>query len=110
MCSVDMDFSYAESFGPQAIPEAYERLLLDALHGDPSLFNRNDQVELAWQFLDPILAGWETADAPPLEIYPKGSFGPTGGEAMLERNSYHWLRGCGAMSETTGEVEHALAR
>jgi glucose-6-phosphate 1-dehydrogenase len=104
--SVDMDFNYAETFGPGAVPEAYERLLLDTLHGDQSLFNRSDQVELAWQLLDPILAGWNSPDAPPLGMYDAGTFGPKGGAFLIEGRDRTWLRGCGDGVETTGEVEN----
>jgi len=57
--SVDMTFHYAEEYGHTALPEAYERLLLDALLGDASLFARADEIELAWSIIDPILASWE---------------------------------------------------
>uniref|UniRef100_UPI0035B2F2AB glucose-6-phosphate dehydrogenase n=1 Tax=Promineifilum sp. TaxID=2664178 RepID=UPI0035B2F2AB len=65
MRTVDMSFQYEESFGALAIPEAYERLLLDILKGDPSLFTRSDAIELAWELIDPILEGWESKHAPP---------------------------------------------
>jgi glucose-6-phosphate 1-dehydrogenase len=95
MRSVDMDFHYAESFGPSAIPEAYERLVLDALMGDASLFTRSDQIELAWGLMDPILAGWRTPDAPPLAIYEPGSQGPNEADQFLARDGRAWLRRCG---------------
>ena len=77
--SVDMEFHYAEDFGAAALPEAYERLLLDAMQGDASLFARADEIELAWRIVDPILAGWAASDAPPLTLYEPGSWGPTRG-------------------------------
>jgi glucose-6-phosphate 1-dehydrogenase len=101
---VDMDFTYAETFGPRSIPEAYERLLLDALHGDQSLFNRNDQVELAWQLLDPIIAGWEAPGEPPLAIYESGG-GPHEADELMMRNGRAWLRGGCGKDMTTGAVE-----
>ena len=103
-----MDFTYADSFGPQSIPEAYERLLLDALHGDQSLFNRNDQVELAWQILDPILTGWEGPDGPPLETYEPGSFGPTAADSLMAQEGRNWLRGWGANDATAGAIEKSV--
>jgi len=95
MRSVNMEFHYQDSFGASAIPEAYERLLLDALNGDASLFTRSDQIELAWQLMDPILAGWAAPDAPPLAIYEPGSWGPAEADDFLARDGRGWLRGCG---------------
>ena len=66
--SVDLQYHYRDVFGENAIPEAYERLLLDAISGDTSLFNRGDQSELAWQLIDPILEAWEDAEGAPLAI------------------------------------------
>jgi len=95
MRSVDMDFHYAESFGPSAIPEAYERLLLDAVMGDASLFTRSDQIELSWGLMDPILASWRTPNAQPLTIYEPGSWGPDEADEFLARDGRTWLRRCG---------------
>ncbi|HSF14381.1 MAG TPA: glucose-6-phosphate dehydrogenase [Vicinamibacteria bacterium] len=92
--SVDMEFHYAEDFEGIAIPEAYERLLLDALHGDASLFARSDGIELAWKVIDPILDGWLGASAPPLEIYEGGSWGPEGADRLLGREGRSWQSGC----------------
>ena len=66
---VEMAFNFRESFGAKAIPEAYERLLLDALNGDASLFARSDEIELAWKFIDSIREGWEGEYAPPMVKY-----------------------------------------
>jgi glucose-6-phosphate 1-dehydrogenase len=93
--SVDMEFHYRTSFGPMSIPEAYERLLLDALHGDPSLFTRGDRSELAWTLLDPILQVWEEQDVPPLHIYEPGSWGPEEADHMLAGEGRTWMRACG---------------
>ncbi len=93
--SVDMEFHYADDFDGIAIPEAYERLLLDALQGDASLFARSDGIELSWKIIDPILTGWETAGAPPLVTYARGSRGPNEADEMLTRDGRAWLRGCG---------------
>jgi glucose-6-phosphate 1-dehydrogenase len=95
MQPVLMDFHYRDSFGPTAIPEAYERLLLDAIHGDTSLFIRDDQAELAWEFIDPILDTWLKKDALPLEIYETGSWGPKEADAFIARDGRAWLRSCG---------------
>jgi glucose-6-phosphate 1-dehydrogenase len=92
--SVDMEFHYAAAFGPNAIPEAYERLLLDALQGDASLFTRSDGIELSWRVMDPIIQGWESRAAPPLAIYEPGSWGPAEADAFLARDGRAWQRGC----------------
>ena len=89
--SVDMEFHYAESFGPTAIPEAYERLLLDAIQGDASLFTRADEVEMAWGLIDPILRAWETNQTPPLAAYEEGTWGPSLANTMLERDGRAWM-------------------
>ena len=78
-----------------AIPEAYERLLLDALNGDASLFARSDGIELSWKIIDPILQGFRGNEAPPLEIYERGSFGPAGADELLGRDRRSWQSGCG---------------
>ena len=95
MRSVDMDFHYAEDFGPGALPEAYERLLLDALNGDASLFTRADSIELAWGLIDPIVQAWEASQAAPPEPYPPGSWGPPAAEAFLAADGRCWTLGCG---------------
>jgi len=92
--SVDMEFHYAEDFGASALPEAYERLLLDALQGDASLFARADEIELAWGLIDPILAAWERPDAPPLTFYEPGSWGPSEADEFLTRDGRGWRHGC----------------
>jgi glucose-6-phosphate 1-dehydrogenase len=93
--SVDMEFHYAEDFGASALPDAYERLLLDALQGDAALFARADEIELAWGLTDPILAGWEQPDAPPLAFYEPGSWGPAEADEFLARDGRAWHYGCG---------------
>ena len=93
--SVDMEFHYADDFEGIAIPEAYERLLLDALNGDPSLFARSDGIEFSWKIIDPILQGLQGNEAPPLEIYERGSFGPAGADELLGRDRRSWQSGCG---------------
>lgn len=92
--SVDMDFHYRDSFGDLAIPEAYERLLLDAINGDASLFTRSDEIEAAWGLIDPIIKGWETPDAPPLTLYERGTWGPEAADDILARDGHHWWMGC----------------
>ena len=89
--SVDMEFHYSEAFGETAIPESYERLLLDAIQGDASLFTRADEVETAWSLIDPILQTWETHQTPSLAGYKPGSWGPTEAYDLLARDGRRWL-------------------
>jgi glucose-6-phosphate 1-dehydrogenase len=89
--SVDMEFHYSDSFGQTSIPESYERLLLDAIQGDASLFTRADEVETAWSLIDPILQTWETHQTPPLAVYRPGSWGPPEGYDLLARDGRRWL-------------------
>ena len=93
--SVDMEFHYTDDFPSETLPEAYERLLLDAIQGDASLFARADEIELAWGLVDPILERWEQPDAPPLVYYPQGSWGPAEADDLLARDGREWLLGCG---------------
>jgi glucose-6-phosphate 1-dehydrogenase len=95
MKMVEMNFHYESTFGAAAIPEAYERLLMDALNGDPSLFIRADQAELAWELIDPLVAAWDSPDAPPLAIYEPGSLGPVEADQFLAREGRSWQRSCG---------------
>ncbi|AHH96177.1 glucose-6-phosphate dehydrogenase [Kutzneria viridogrisea] len=86
---VTMDFGYGHAF-TESSPEAYERLILDVLLGEPSLFPMNEEVELSWQILDPVLKHWESQGAP--EPYAPGSWGPPSADAMLARTGRHWRR------------------
>ena len=95
MRSVDMEFHYRDAFGPDVIPEAYERLILDAITGDASLFTRGDRAELAWEFIDPILNAWHTSNGCPLSTYERGSWGPQEADLFMARDGRRWLRGCG---------------
>jgi glucose-6-phosphate 1-dehydrogenase len=97
--SVDMEFHYAEDFGPTALPEAYERLLLDAIQGDASLFARADEIELAWGLIDSILSGWEQPNAPPLTSYEPGSWGPEEADDFIAQDGRAWHYGCGGHAD-----------
>jgi glucose-6-phosphate 1-dehydrogenase len=79
---VNMEFLYGTSFMSQS-PEAYERLILDTMRGDATLFARNDEVEAAWAICDPILEAWQK-DTAPLPQYPAGSQGPEEASRLLE--------------------------
>ncbi len=93
--SVDMEFHYSDDFPSETLPEAYERLLLDAMQGDASLFARADEIELAWGLIDPILEGWKQPGAPPLASYEPGTWGPPEADDLLARDGRAWLLGCG---------------
>ncbi|HEY1918280.1 MAG TPA: glucose-6-phosphate dehydrogenase [Streptosporangiaceae bacterium] len=86
---VNMDFAYGESF-TESSPEAYERLLLDVLIGDPPLFPRQEEVELSWRILDPIEEYWAEHTKP--EPYVAGSSGPIGADVMMSSSGRSWRR------------------
>jgi glucose-6-phosphate 1-dehydrogenase len=86
---VNMDFAYGGAF-TEASPEAYERLLLDVLIGDPPLFPRQQEVELSWKILDPIEEFWAAHVKP--EPYPAGSAGPASADEMMARIGRAWRR------------------
>lgn len=91
--SVDMEFHFRDSFGDGGLPDAYERLILDALNGDASLFTRSDEIEAAWKLMDPILQGLATPHAPPLAFYESGTWGPAEADAFIARDNRQWLVG-----------------
>jgi glucose-6-phosphate 1-dehydrogenase len=88
---VTMDFRYNASFGVES-PEAYERLLLDAMLGDSTLFTRSDEVEASWSLITPIHQGWEAASTPDFPNYEAGSWGPAAADAFVERTGRRWRR------------------
>ncbi len=87
---VTMDFGYGHAF-TEASPEAYERLILDVLLGEPPLFPRHEEVELSWRILDPVEEFW-AAQGGPLEQYSPGSWGPASAEELLARDGRVWRR------------------
>ncbi|HLF73066.1 MAG TPA: glucose-6-phosphate dehydrogenase [Anaerolineales bacterium] len=89
MRSVDMEFHYEDYIGKTTLPDAYERLLLDTLTGDASLFTRADEVETAWALIDPIIAAWEDQKEPPVSYEP-GSWGPDEANELLARDQRKW--------------------
>ena len=91
---VNLEFHYEDSFGGQQIPDAYERLLLDALNGDASLFIRSDEIEQSWSIMDPIIEGLSLPSARPPEIYDPGSEGPFSADDFLARDGRAWLGNC----------------
>jgi glucose-6-phosphate 1-dehydrogenase len=89
----DLDFRYQREFRG-IIPEAYERLLLDALEGDASLFARADEVEASWTICDPILEEWQRSDAPALYIYEPGLWGPNESTDWMANQGRQWFDIC----------------
>jgi glucose-6-phosphate 1-dehydrogenase len=98
MHAEDMEFHYTSVFKDQEIPEAYERLLQDALEGDAALFIRNDHIEEAWRIVDPLLELWEEPGAPPLRMYEPGTWGPEAAGHLLAENGHEWQHVCGEHS------------
>jgi glucose-6-phosphate 1-dehydrogenase len=88
---VNMDFRYGSSFAVDS-PDAYETLLLDCMIGDASLFTRDDEVERAWEILEPILDAWASGEGGRLHFYPAGSWGPAAADELMERDGREWRR------------------
>ncbi|MCL4105359.1 UNVERIFIED_CONTAM: hypothetical protein GTU68_055490 [Idotea baltica] len=91
LVDVPLDMSFAEALGPDAedVPDAYERLIMDVIRGNQTLFMRGDEVEAAWAWTDPIIKGWETrADVP--KTYDPGSTGPEDAMMLMHRDGRRW--------------------
>ena len=86
---VPLDMSFAETFA-NSMPEAYERLLLDVIRGDATLFMRRDEVEAAWRWVDPIRAAWDASEEPPRR-YMAGTMGPSAAFTLIERDGRTWV-------------------
>jgi glucose-6-phosphate 1-dehydrogenase len=89
--TVNMDFLYGASFGVES-PDAYERLLLDAMLGDTTLFTRKDEVEKSWAFITAILQAWQQQPPPPFPNYAAGTWGPAAADELMERDGRSWRR------------------
>ncbi len=89
--SADIHYEFARDFGSSALPGAYERLLLEVIFGDATLFSRADEIELAWQLIDPVLA---KKDELTLHSYDPGSWGPAETDGFIEKDGRHWHYGC----------------
>jgi glucose-6-phosphate 1-dehydrogenase len=88
---VALDMSFAETFDGRA-PDAYERLLLDVIRGNQTLFMRRDEVEAAWEWIDPIMAAWDDINQP-MRTYTAGTWGPSQAIALIERDGRTWNDG-----------------
>lgn len=91
MSALDFSFRRGED---EALPDSYQRLLLDAMNGDASLFARSDEVELAWQIIDPVIAAWRTAAAPELKQYDPGFWGPDWSREWMREQGREWFDVC----------------
>jgi glucose-6-phosphate 1-dehydrogenase len=99
----ELSFRYRQKFSDE-IPDAYQRLLLDVMNGDASLFARADEVELAWGIIDPILEAWETGQ-PPLTLYEEGEWGPPAAEQWMEAQGRRWFNECPFVQEAHHQTE-----
>ncbi|HVP39199.1 MAG TPA: hypothetical protein VMS93_08455, partial [Candidatus Saccharimonadales bacterium] len=88
--SVNMDFLYGASFDVQ-VADAYERLILDCMLGDSTLFTRSDEIQAAWRYVTAVRQGWEEAGTP-LAHYPAGTWGPAEADALLAADGRAWRR------------------
>ena len=86
---VKMEFDYSNAFA-QTSPEAYERLMLDVMAGDATLFMRRDAVEAAWQFVMPILEHWQKLGPRDMPKYAAGTWGPAEADDLIERDGHEW--------------------
>ncbi|MFM8890482.1 MAG: glucose-6-phosphate dehydrogenase, partial [Planctomycetia bacterium] len=89
----DLEFSYSREFTGR-LPEAYEPLLLDVMTGDASLFARADEVEKAWEIVDPFVRAWASDAMPPIETYEPGGWGPRGSVDWMAAQGRSWFDTC----------------
>ena len=85
---VPLDMSFAKAFNVRN-PDAYERLVMDVVRGNQSLFMRRDEVEQAWTWVDPIIEAWKASKEPP-KPYTAGTWGPSAAIALIERDGRTW--------------------
>jgi glucose-6-phosphate 1-dehydrogenase len=102
MRSVDMEFHYRSSYQDQVLPDAYERLLMDALRGDASLFTRSDEIEMAWGLIDPLIERSKSRDAARLATYAGETRGPAEADALLHADGRAWWEGHGHVYSVDG--------
>jgi len=95
MQAVNMEFHYQSFFDGAKLPGAYERLLSEAIAGDPSLFTRSDGIETAWSIIDPLISSWEDQETEDLAVYDPGSWGPREADQLLAKDGRSWRMNCG---------------
>lgn len=102
--SVDMELHYKNAFVADNLPDAYERLILDAINGDAQLFIRSDEIESAWKIVDPVIEGWRcNPEAPPMQTYAVGSWGPEAADELLAQAEHIWRVSCLHEKASNGE-------
>ncbi len=89
----DLSFQFKDKF-QDSMPDAYQRLLLDVMQGDASLFSRSDEVELAWGIIDPIQRAWQDGSGPPLSLYEAGGWGPPNSPEWMNQQKHEWFDVC----------------
>ena len=102
--NVGMDFHYSDLVETD-VPEAYERLLLDCIKGDPTLYAHGDSVEHSWKFVEPILNAWKNDDSIPVYGYPAGSWGPEVADKLIDPAELTWRNPCRKLTEDTSYCE-----
>ena len=102
--NVGMDFHYSD-LSNNDVPEAYERLLLDCMKGDPTLYAHGDSVEYSWEFVQPILNAWENDPSIPVYGYPAGTWGPEITDQMIEPENLTWRNPCSRLTDDTSFCE-----
>lgn len=98
-----LDFDFQKVTGVGSMPDSYQRLLLDAIQGDASLFARGDEVELAWGIIDPIIEAWKSPAAPPLHIYEPGLWGPEECGQWIRDQGRDWFDVCPVLHPSSGD-------
>ena len=96
--NVSMDFHYSDLTSKE-LPDAYERLLLDVLNGDPTLYARNDAVEACWKYIDPVLEAWNSNPHIGIYNYPVGSWGPKEAKQLFENKNQSWHNPCPSLNK-----------
>lgn len=102
--NVGMDFHYSDLVETD-VPEAYERLLLDCIKGDPTLYAHGDSVEHSWKFVEPILNAWKNDDSIPVYGYPAGTWGPEIADDLIQPAELTWRNPCRKLTEDTSYCE-----
>jgi glucose-6-phosphate 1-dehydrogenase len=102
--NVGMDFRYSDLTDTE-VPEAYERLLLDVMKGDATLYSRGDSVEAAWEFVDPILNAWKNDPGIKLYGYPSGTWGPDVADELIEGERVSWRNPCQNLTDSQNFCE-----
>jgi glucose-6-phosphate 1-dehydrogenase len=107
MRAVNMEFHYQNFFGGVKLPGAYERLLSEAIEGDPSLFTRSDAIETAWSIIDPLIQSWEDQSTDDLSVYDPGSWGPREADELLATDNHTWRMNCGLHEDCIEASQHS---